>query len=99
MARPTVSRGTYYLIFAALLGLTGATVWASYLPLGGLHLPAALLIATAKALLVLLFFMHLWYSTRLTWVVALSGLLWVAILIVLTMADYVTRENLGIPGR
>jgi cytochrome c oxidase subunit 4 len=85
---------TYYLIFAGLLVLTGLTVLASFLPLGVLHTPAALAIAGAKSALVLLFFMHLFYSTRLTWVVALSGLLWLAILIVLTMADYLTRSQL-----
>ncbi len=46
----------------------------------------------AKASLVILFFMHLFYSTRLTWVVALSGLLWLGILITYTMTDYLTRN-------
>jgi len=93
-----LSRPTYFMIFVALLVLTGTTVWAAYLPLGVLHTPVALAIAGTKAALVLLFFMHVWYSTRLTWLVALSGLLWLAILIGLTMADYVTREMLLVPG-
>src|SRR5262245_17545627 len=89
----------YYLVFAALLGLTALTVAVNMLPLGGLHAPAALLIAGVKAALVLLFFMHLWDSPRLTWVVALSGLLWLALLIGLTMADYLTRDWVRVPGR
>jgi cytochrome c oxidase subunit 4 len=99
MAQHILPQRTYLLVFAALIVLTAATVGASFLPLGGLHLAVALTIAIAKATLVLLFFMHLLYSTRLTWVVALSGLLWLGILIVLTMADYVTREVLALPGR
>ena len=90
---------TYLLVFAALLALTALTVAVNMLPLGGLHAPAALLIAGVKAALVLLFFMHLWDSPRLTWVVALSGLLWLAILIALTMTDYLTRDWMRIPGR
>ncbi|MCI0684618.1 MAG: cytochrome C oxidase subunit IV family protein [Gemmataceae bacterium] len=83
---------TYCLIFGGLLLLTGLTVAASLAPLGGLHTLVALAIASAKAALVLLYFMHLADSSRLTWVVALSGLLWLAILIILTMSDYLTRE-------
>jgi cytochrome c oxidase subunit IV len=82
---------TYLLVFVALLGLTALTVAASFLPVGVLHVPIALAIAGVKAALVLLIFMHVWYSKRLILVVALSGLLWLAILIVFTMADYLTR--------
>ena len=82
---------TYLMVFAALLALTALTVAASFLPVGALHVPIALAIAGLKATLVLLIFMHVWYSKRLILVVALSGLLWLAILIVETMADYMTR--------
>jgi cytochrome c oxidase subunit 4 len=50
-----------------------------------------LLIASVKALLVVLFFMHVRWSTRLTWVVAASGFVWLIILFGLTMTDYLTR--------
>ena len=91
MAQHILPVRTYVTVFAALLALTALTVAASFLPVGGLHVPIALTIAGAKAALVLLIFMHVWYSKRLILVVALSGLVWLAILIVFTMADYLTR--------
>jgi len=87
---------TYYSVFAALLALTGLTVGASYLPLRNspaiVHTLIAMAIAGVKAGLVLLFFMHLWRSPRLTWLVAFGSLLWLAIMMVLTWADYWSRD-------
>ncbi|MBI2220843.1 MAG: cytochrome C oxidase subunit IV family protein, partial [Acidobacteria bacterium] len=51
----------------------------------------ALTIAVTKATLVVLFFMHVKYSTRLTWVVAASGVVWLAIMVSLTLSDYLSR--------
>jgi cytochrome c oxidase subunit IV len=82
----------YFGIFAALMVLTIATVWVSRFNLGLLNTPIALAIATAKATLVILFFMHVIHSTRLTWVVIISSFLWLALLFVLTFADYFTRD-------
>jgi cytochrome c oxidase subunit 4 len=80
------------MVFLALLVLTAITVGVSRLPIGTeWHMVIGLTIAVAKALLVILFFMHVIYSSRLTWVVALGGLLWLAILIFLTMNDYFAR--------
>ena len=59
-------------IFVALLILLFATVGAAYLPLGSLHLPLALTIAVAKAVLIGLFFMHLYYRHHLTWIVSMA---------------------------
>ena len=53
----------------------------------------ALVIAVTKAVLVVLFFMHVWYSNRLTKIVVIAGFFWLAILIVLTLADYFTRSG------
>lgn len=53
----------------------------------------ALTIAVTKALLVVLFFMHVWYSTRLTKIVVIAGFFWLALLIVLTLSDYFTRSG------
>jgi cytochrome c oxidase subunit 4 len=92
MAHPTVKPPTYILVFAALLVLTGLTVGASQLPLGGWHIVVALAIAVTKAALVFLYFMHMLHSPRLFWVVALGGLLWLSILIAMTMNDYLTRD-------
>lgn len=87
---------TYVVVFLALLVLTGLTVAVNAAPLGWLHTPAALLIAGTKAALVLLFFMHVLQSSKLIWVVALSGLLWLTIMIVLTMVDYLSRDWLRV---
>jgi len=90
---------TYFLVFAALIVLTVATVgidlWGN---LGPLHTGATLVIASIKAALVILIFMHVLYSSRLTWVFAAAGLLFLAILIAYTLQDYLTRGELHVPG-
>lgn len=93
MSRHITSETTYYLIFAGLIGLTLLTVGLSFVDLGASwHLIVGLLIATTKATLVVLFFMHLLYSSRLNWTMFLSGIFWLGILIVLTLADYLSRN-------
>lgn len=96
-AHPTLK--TYFTIFGALMVLTGLTVWASFQPLGIWNTPVALAIAITKATLVALFFMHLRYSPKLTSLVIASSLLWLAILFVVTMSDYVSRAWLPIYNR
>ena len=81
----------YIFVFIALAAGTLLTWYASTVNLGALNTPIALLIATTKAILVILFFMHVIHSTRLTWVVILASFLWLAMLFVLTFADYLTR--------
>ena len=81
----------YYTIFAILLLCTFLTWRIAYFDLGPLNIVAALGIAVFKAVLVVLFFMHAKYSTRLTWVVALAGVFWLGMLLALTMGDYLTR--------
>ena len=81
----------YYTIFAILLFCTYLTVQIAFLDLGVLNTVAALAIAMFKATLVVLFFMHVKYSTRLTWAVVLGGIFWLGILLTLTMTDYLTR--------
>ncbi len=88
---------TYLFVFATLIVLTLLTVGLDILErmdlmdLGRAQHPLALAIATAKAALVLLFFMHLWHSAKLTWAVALGSLLWLTILIGYTLTDYLSR--------
>jgi len=86
----------YVAIFVALLVLTGLTVWVATLELGEwnwLHTPLALTIAVVKATLVVLWFMHVRYSEKLTWVFIAAGILWLGFLIVITMADYLSRNR------
>ena len=78
--------------------LTVVTVWVASVELGWLNTPVALAIAVTKATLVVLYFMHVRYSTRLTWVVVVSGFFWLGILFVLTLSDYLSRGWLNPPG-
>jgi len=81
----------YYTIFAVLMLCTYLTVQIAVFDLGALNSIAALAIAVFKATLVVLFFMHVKYSTRLTWAVVLGSVFWLGILLALTMGDYLTR--------
>jgi cytochrome c oxidase subunit IV len=83
---------TYLLVFSALAIGTLLTWYASTVNLGWANTPVALVIATTKAVLVILFFMHVIHSTRLTWVVVIGSFLWLGVLFVLTLADYLTRQ-------
>ena len=91
MSAHVVPPRVYYTIFAILMVCTGLTVWIAFLDLGPINTIAALGIAVFKATLVVLFFMHAKYSTRLTWAVVLGSVFWFGILIALTMSDYLTR--------
>ena len=82
----------YYLIFAALMVGTAITVGVAFVDLGPLNAIVALTIAVLKATLVVLFFMHVRYSTRLTWAVVMGGVFWLGILLALTFSDYLTRS-------
>ena len=86
-----VPKSTYYTIFALLMLGTAITVAVAYLDLGPLNTVVALAIACTKATLVVLFFMHVKYSSRLTWVVVLGSVIWLGILLALTFNDYLTR--------
>jgi cytochrome c oxidase subunit 4 len=81
----------YLVVFFALCVGTVLTVVAANIDLGWANTPIALLIATIKAILVILFFMHVIHSTRLTWVVIIGSFLWLGVLFVLTFSDYLTR--------
>jgi cytochrome c oxidase subunit 4 len=81
----------YYLVFLALIVGTIATVAAAKVDMGAFNNVVMLAIACTKATLVILFFMHVRWSTRLTWVVAMSGFFWLLILFSLGMSDYLSR--------
>jgi cytochrome c oxidase subunit 4 len=82
----------YYTIWIALLCLTVITAAVSFIDLGPLNTVVALVIATVKALLVVLFFMHVKYtSEKLTKIVIVSAIFWLFLLLALSMADYATR--------
>jgi len=92
MSEHIVSLKIYLSIFLALLVGTALTVWAGLHDFPGqLNVIIALTIAVIKATLVVLYFMHVRYSSRLIWVVFTSALFWLAILFALTLSDYWTR--------
>jgi cytochrome c oxidase subunit 4 len=94
MSEHIVSRKIYFAIFGALMVLTVITVLVARVDLGALNNIVALTIAVIKATLVVLYFMHVRYSSRLTWVFVLAGLFWLFILMAITLTDYRTRGGL-----
>ena len=96
MSEHIVPKKTYFAVFASLMILTATTVSVALVDLGPWNIVAALVIAACKASLVLLFFMHVRYSPRIIALIIFAGLLWLALLIALTLTDYLTRS--WIPG-
>jgi len=87
-----ISTKVYFAVFAALLGLTALTTGVAFIDLGRVgNIAVALTIAVVKVVLVMLYFMHLRYSTRLTILFAAAGIFWFGIMLVLTLSDYVSR--------
>lgn len=91
MSAHIVPKSTYYAIFAALMVGTALTVGAAFVDLGPLNTIVALLIAFTKATLVVLFFMHVKYSNKLTWLIVISSVFWLGLLLFITLGDYATR--------
>ena len=91
MSEHIVSRGIYAGIGATLLLFTGITYYAATVDLGPLNVVLALTIATFKATLVVLYFMHARYSPRRTQLIIVSGVFWLFLLLGMTLSDYVTR--------
>lgn len=82
----------YLTIIAILFFLTFVTVWVAFLDFGFLNTVIAVGIACIKALLVVMYFMHLKYSARVLWLYAGAGAIFFVILIALTLSDYRSRE-------
>jgi len=93
-----VSPKIYIAIFAALMLGTGITVWAAFQNFGPFNIVIALVIATIKATLVVLYFMHARYSPRRTQLVIVCSVFWLAIMLGLTLSDYDTRSHETQPG-
>lgn len=91
MSEHVVSRKIYFAIFGALMVMTGVTVWVANFDLGRWNAIVALSIAVVKATLVVLYFMHVRYSSKLTWVFIGAGVIWLIILFAFTLSDYLTR--------
>jgi cytochrome c oxidase subunit 4 len=81
----------------SLLILLAATVVVSYIRLGWMNAVAALGIAVTKAVIIIMYFMHVRYSPRLIWVFVCAGFFWLSILFALTFGDYFTRVYMPLP--
>jgi len=90
---------TNLIIFACLMALLLATVGVAYFDLGDFNLIAALTIATTKAVLIILYFMHVRYSPKIVWLYSGVAFFWLLILIAFTGADYISRDWLDISGK
>ncbi len=91
VAHHIVSPVMYLAIFGVLLIGTLLTVGAAYIPLGRLNAPIAIAIACTKAVFVVLFFMHVKYSSRLVKLTVASGFFTFLILVFMSMSDYISR--------
>ena len=91
MSEHVVPVRVYYTIYAILMACTALTVAVAFKDLGAWNIVVAMTIAVFKATIVVLFFMHVKYSTRLTWAVVIGSVFWLVILLGLTLGDYLTR--------
>jgi cytochrome c oxidase subunit 4 len=97
MSEHIVHPRVYIIIFLALMLGTGLTVLAAFRDFPGpLNAVVALTIAVVKATLVILYFMHVRYSSRLIWLIIAAALFWLAIMFALTISDYWTRSWLAV---
>src|SRR5262245_25523162 len=98
MAGHISPKGTYYAIFAALMVMTAITVAVAFVNLGTFNFPVAIGIAITKATLVILFFMHAKYSSQLTKLFVGTAFFFLAILLGLSLTDYLSRGMKTYPG-
>lgn len=87
-----VPKSIYFMVFACLAVLLVITVLVARVDLGLWNTPIAVVIAMAKAALIVLFFMHVRYAPPLVRVFAAGGFLWLAIMFILTFSDVLTRR-------
>ena len=94
MSDHIISSKIYYVIWLTLMVLTVVTAAVAFVDLGQFNTVVALVIATLKATLVVLFFMHVKYtSEKMTKAVILSAIFWLMLLLILGMADFATRAT------
>lgn len=89
----------YATILTALVILTLVTVWVAYFDFGPMNNVVALSIAVFKASLVVMFFMHVKYGTKMVKLVVGSSVVWLMILFAFVLQDYLTRGLFGVLGK
>lgn len=99
MSQPAIRPKGYILVFAALLAIVLATTLVGKLDLGAFNMPFAILFATAKAALIVSFFMQAKFEPAIIRVIIAGGVIWVLIFLSNTVGDYMTRGWLGFPAK
>lgn len=99
MSQHVISTRTNWVIFWILMVLLVATVAVAQVDLGSMNLFVALVIAAIKAALIILYFMHVRFSSALTGFLSIAAFIWLGIMLALTTNDYVTRGVLMIDGK
>ena len=87
----------YFIVWAILLACTGLTVWTGYTDLGSINLPLALTIATIKATLVILFFMHMTEAAGTNRIVFVTSFVFLLVMIFGVFGDLWTRHEMSLP--
>jgi cytochrome c oxidase subunit 4 len=95
MSEHIVPRKVYFVVFGALMVGTAITVLAAQVDFGAMNDVVAMTIAVTKMTLVLLYFMHVRYSSRLIWVIVAASFFWLVVMIALTLGDYSSRTWFG----
>ncbi len=98
MSQHIVPKKVYILVYGSLIALTLLTTGAAFIDLGRMNTVVALAIAVGKMLLVILFFMHVRYSRGLTRIVVVAAFFWLAILMALSLSDFLSRGWTPSPG-
>ena len=92
-----ITKRTYYNIYIILMVLLAATILVHYVPLGNLGIVVSLGIAVTKAILVMLYFMHIRFESGIVKLFAGAGFFWFLILLLITLSDYLTRLPVSKP--
>jgi cytochrome c oxidase subunit 4 len=90
---PETPMSLYYQIYAILMALLVVTVAVAYFHLGAWALPIALTIAFIKALLVIIYFMHMRYTGKLMWLYVITSIVWMFTLIFTVLIDVISRGH------
>ena len=97
MSGHVAPKSMYYAVFMALMVLTFVTWAITYVDLGEFNLILALAVAITKALLVIVYFMHLKWSPKLIKVTIGSSIFFLMIMFTMTLSDYLSRGSMGLP--
>ena len=97
MSETIIPKKTYVMVWVSLLMLLALTVGVAYVHLGWFNTAAAVTIAVVKAIIIILYFMHVRYSQKVVWIFVGAGFFWLGIIFVGTLTEYFTRVYMPLP--